>query len=155
MSYASCMRLAALLVLATGCLQPSDPSPYPPDPGVPFPPDTSGCHADGDCGAGQVCARDFTCESPADVATIHVNWTLKGDPASAQRCAATPSFDLRFDSSGDYFGFSPVPCDQGRFTIDKLPRWYTQVEISLGEGLRGTAGSIDFVTGIAGVDLPY
>ena len=151
------MRALAALVLATGCLQPSDPYPYPPpDPGGTLPPSSSGCQQDAECGTGQVCARDFSCASPADVATVHVNWTLSGDTASAPRCAGTPDFDIQFRSSDQYyFGYSPVPCDQGRFTIDKLPIWYTRVEISLGEGLRGTQGPIDFAKGTATVDLPY
>jgi len=161
------MRLAiALPLLFAGCIQQtsSDPGPGPgPDPGWGTGPgggggDSSfGCHADADCGSSSVCARDGECLASSDVRSIHVTWTVSGQPASTQTCASALHLDLTFmDTAEDQFGFSPVPCVEGKFSIDKLPSWYGYVELSrTGDyGAGGASGSFD-AGGTATLDLSY
>ena len=135
------MRLAlALPLLLAACIQQttSDPAPGPgPDPGWGTGEGGTGgnegfgCHADADCGSTHVCARDGECLSPSIVRTIHVTWTVNGQPASADTCASSPHLDLTFiDVSGDEFGFSPVPCTEGKFTVDKMPTNYETVGLA-------------------------
>lgn len=95
------------------------------------------CEMDSDCagtGSADVCARDGECLPSSQIWTIHVNWTIAGQPASATTC--TSDFELSFlvnDPSQPYgpeFGFAPVPCAEGRFTIDKMPTDYEYVILS-------------------------
>jgi hypothetical protein len=97
-----------------------------------------GCHTDSDCGS-QVCARDGECLLASEVHIIHVTWTVNGAAASPATCAQSPDLELTFEA--DYsqsFGFAPVPCMAGKFTVDKMPTSYTTVmlgpEASLGDG---------------------
>jgi hypothetical protein len=97
--------------------------------GCPNPTDGNTCTTDGDCGA-DVCARDGECLPAADVMKIKVTWTIRGQPASPTTCAPAPDFFVNFYASDrESFGFAPVPCNQGQFVVDKLPRRFTQVEL--------------------------
>lgn len=157
------MRLAlALPLLLAACIQQTSQDPGS-DPGWGTGPGGTGgnagfgCHQDSDCGTTAVCARDGECLSPSDVRTIHVTWTLSTQPASTATCSASPHLDLTFlDSAQDQFGFSPVPCVEGKFTIDKLPTWYSTVELSrTGDyGNGGATASFD-ASGTAALDLGY
>ena len=150
------MRVAALLALALagGCQAPDDYG-YPPyDPGSGPPGGNGGCSQDSDCGTNLICARDFSCIAATDAYTAHITWTIAGQPATQAACAMRGDLDLDFYTSDDYwFGFSPIACDQGKFSIDKLPKAY--VEVTLGpQGQGGTVARIDQVTGTAVLDLP-
>jgi hypothetical protein len=88
--------------------------------------DSYGCQDDADCaypGAeGPICARDGECLRADEVRVGHVEWTVSGQPASAAACAAAPDLELLFLAGGvNEFGYSPVPCAEGEFTVDKLP----------------------------------
>jgi hypothetical protein len=92
------------------------------------------CRATGDgndCPGDQVCARSSECLPPEQIRSVHVNWTVRGQAASATTCAPAMSLYLLFFSSdpNDTFGYEPVPCVAGLFTIDKLPIRFTNVEI--------------------------
>jgi hypothetical protein len=89
------------------------------------------CTQDTDCSGGQVCARNEQCDAKSDVRSVKITWTIGGMPASSQTCAGQPSLYLQFDSPyyGDDFGFDPVPCQQGQFNIDKLPKRFDDVEL--------------------------
>ena len=149
------MRIALALVLFAGCIQPApDPGPQPgPDPGGwgTGPGGTGGdtgfgCHVDTDCGGGYVCARDGECLTAADVRTIHVTWTVNGSAADATSCTTSPHLDITFsDASQEQFGFSPVPCAEGKFTIDKLPSRFTYVAL-------GPTGTGNVTSGVFGSD---
>lgn len=148
------MRIAIAALAFLGCAQP-DPGPTwepPPD----QPPGTWYCEKDSDC-PGQVCARDGSCQNAADLYAAHVNWTLKGQPASAQTCSAVPSLELQFDQGDAYgFGFAPVPCAEGKFSIDKLPTWYTRIDLyGVDDPGGGTSGVISPSSGAVTVDLQY
>jgi hypothetical protein len=111
-----------------------------------------GCRKDTECPGGTVCARDGSCFAPGDVLTVHVNWTVNGMPASVETCG--PAQDLSIDfSAGDFngFGFAPVPCRAGKFTIDKLPYVYNRVQLSSNSG--GAGGF--FVDGMVTLDLKF
>lgn len=108
------MRSLVVLVLVAGCPR-SDPGP---------------CTTDADCGD-FVCARDGECLSAAEVRRVQIVWTVHGMPASATTCAAIPDLYLQLDSPSDSFGFEPVPCMAGQFTIDKLPRRYYGAELGV------------------------
>jgi hypothetical protein len=89
------------------------------------------CMIDSDCGGTAVCARDGECLSASDVWPVKVTWTIRGSAANASTCAPSPSFYLQFDAEiqQDTFGYEPVPCEQGQFLVDKLPKRFVQVEI--------------------------
>jgi hypothetical protein len=95
----------------------------------------SNCAVDADCG-GDVCARDGECAAASDIRGVKVTWTLNGQTANATTCASSPDFFLEFynSSNGYDFGYEPVPCMQGQFFIDKIPREYTEVGLSQTEG---------------------
>jgi hypothetical protein len=91
------------------------------------------CMVDSDCG-GDVCARDGECLSASEIYPVKITWTIRGSAANASSCAASPNFYIQFDgpSQQDTFGYEPVPCDPGQFTVDKLPKRFTQAEIGVG-----------------------
>ena len=153
------MRAALFLVVVLGgCLAPDYSSGYPDgtyQPGNPQPSDQGGCRKDTDCSSNLVCARDYSCIAKSQVYTAHVNWTIHGAAASAATCAGLPDLDLQFFTSDNYyFGYSPIACSQGKFTIDKLPMWYVQASIGP-QNEQGTFARIDATTGNATLDLPY
>ena len=80
------------------------------------------CTTDSDCnydgGSDYVCARDKGMPAaPSEIRTVHVNWTVSGQPASATSCTNAPDLQLFFGETGggDWeWGFAPVPCAGGR-----------------------------------------
>jgi hypothetical protein len=162
------MRLALLALCCSACLI---ESPSGDDGGYYPPPDNGGwgtgpgggggdsdygCHLDADCGTGNVCARDGTCTTSTSVRVIHVNWTVNDVAASSTSCTNAPDLAVTFsDVQGYQFGFAPVPCQAGRYTIDKMPTHYTRVQLSrAGEYSGGASGDFD-ATGNITLDLPY
>ena len=118
-----------------------------------------GCSADADCGTGNVCARDGECLASTDVQIIHVTWTISGQPASTSTCSSFPNLDITFTGNGkdgyEQFGFAPVPCMEGKFTVDKMPKRYTTVALEP-DCLCKTADSSAFdATGSATLDLSF
>lgn len=115
-----------------------------------------GCHADSECPSSYVCARDGNCLSASSVRIIHVNWTVKGQVASDATCIGAPKLDMTFaDIYVEQFGFTPVPCNAGRFTVDKMPTRYISAQLSrAGDYSGGAYGSFD-ATGNVMLDLPY
>jgi hypothetical protein len=95
------------------------------------------CGSDSDCiselGSGYVCARDEECELASNVRTVRITWTVMGQAAGSASCSSSPDLELLFNQTGQLsgtnyeFGFAPVPCAEGVFSIDKLPDYYTYV----------------------------
>lgn len=114
------MRIAAVLLLLAGC------------------PDTTGsdCQVDSDCGGNNVCARNGECISPNNVRSVRVTWTIRGMPATSFTCSASPNFYVMFSSPerSDTYGYEPVPCPSGVFSVDKLPTRFNAVEIGIDGG---------------------
>lgn len=100
--------------------------------GCPTQQSTFECQADSDCGT-DVCTRNGECLPASEVYMVKVTWTLRGMPASATTCAQTPDFYIQFDAAAvnDTFGYAPVPCNAGQFTVDKLPTRFTDVELGV------------------------
>ena len=120
-------------------------------------PASFGCEQDSDCGSSNVCARDGECLPQSEVRTIHVTWTLSGVAASTASCTNAASLDITFydNRQQDAFGFAPVPCDEGKFTVDKLPTSYGSVGLERdGDYNGGAMGTFDG-SGDASLDLPY
>lgn len=93
----------------------------------------NGCRNDSQCASGELCARTGSCMSASLIRAVHVNWTVSGSPVSDDACSPSPDFEIDFRSSDDgRFGYAPVPCAQGRFTVDKLPTKYTSVQLRHG-----------------------
>jgi hypothetical protein len=111
------------------------------------------CQVDSDCG-GEVCARTNECLPASQIRMVKVTWTIRGMAASAQTCAASPSFYIQFDgrSVQDTAAYAPVPCDQGQFSVDKLPRRFDQVEMGV-EGRVHDIAIIDPTSGTATFNL--
>lgn len=153
--------LAGLLVdlLAgslTGCMERTfDPLLEPPPsgngPGPRF------CRYDTGCYPGEVCARNDTCLQSNLVRFAHVSWTVGGMAAGAASCTAARDLRIQLNNADVIGGlaYAPVPCEEGRFSIDKLPLDYTYVWLGRESGLDPIAATIDPVTGEAGLDLPY
>jgi hypothetical protein len=152
------MRVALLLVLAAGCIPPAEPRPEPDydyggggwtgSGGDPI----YGCRQDSECGA-QVCARNGSCYPATSIRAVTATWTIDGETASVATCTAHPYLFIRFaTSSGDSFGYAPVPCENGKFTIDKLPTSYSLVELGVDGAISGNTASISS-DGDAMVDL--
>ena len=120
----------------------------------PSSPQTVMCQTDTDCSGGDICARNGECDAPSDVRAVKVTWLIRAMPASAQTCANSPSFYVQFDGPTyeDTFAFEPVPCDQGQFNIDKLPKRFTQVEMGI-DGQFNDIAAIDPATETAAFDL--
>jgi hypothetical protein len=91
------------------------------------------CMEDTDCGGGAVCARNAECLPASEIRAVRVTWTIRGMDANATTCAPTPNFYLLFASTqvNDTFGYEPVPCAAGLFTVDKLPLRFISVEIGI------------------------
>jgi hypothetical protein len=118
-------------------------------------PDGPQCTVDSDCGDSLVCARPGECLSPGQVREVTATWTVNGMPAGAQTCASIEDLMIQFDGSdfNDTLGFAPVPCSQGQFHVDKLPRRYIEIELGIdGRGLLNAA-FIDPATNSAQFDL--
>ncbi|HUJ62436.1 MAG TPA: hypothetical protein VLX92_28230 [Kofleriaceae bacterium] len=123
------MRAAVLAVILAACGSPSG---------------DGECTTDSNCGS-NVCARDGECLPGDQVRMVVVTWTVGGQPASAATCASFPDLYLQFDGSSydDSFGFDPVPCAEGQFTIDKIPDRFTQAELGPSGELRDAVSQID------------
>ena len=133
------VALAAVVVCLAGCPMTST--------------NTSGdCKTDSQCGGG-VCARSGECLAASEVRSVVVKWTVKGEPASTATCTH-PDLYVQFDGSdyGDTLGFAPVPCREGTFSVDKLPKRYLQVELGI-EGGATDISSIDAASGAAQFDI--
>ncbi|MGE5184174.1 MAG: hypothetical protein ACM31C_19025 [Acidobacteriota bacterium] len=161
------MRIALLGLLLAGCVQ-QDPYPpggggggggyYPPPPSGGDGGTSYGCTSDASCGSGNVCARTFECLPASEVYAIHVTWTLQGQAASSTTCATAPDLQINFTGTdGLWWGYAPVPCIEGKFSIDKMPIWYTTVQLERDsqDTTQGATAAIDSTTGAAALDLPY
>jgi hypothetical protein len=160
------MRFAMAAILVSGCII------EPPDSGPDYPPpgggggwgsgwggsggNTSfGCQSDTACGSGYVCARDGSCTTAANVRVVHANWTMRDQVASDATCTNAAKLDITFSTGADQFGFSPVPCKAGKFTVDKLPVRYTTVTLSRAGDYYGGASAVFDSMGNAQLDLQY
>lgn len=134
------MTRALAFVFVIGCAGPSSAPP-------------GGC--DDLCTGDRVCTRDSRCLPSDQVRAVHVSWTVSGAPASATSCAAAPDLvlDLR-SGSGPSFGFSPVPCAEGMFTVDRLSTDYDTVELGRASDRELPRAAID-AAGNAMLNLPY
>ncbi len=132
--------LALVLATAAGCPAPGDDggySYYPPGGGP-----QGGCKSDDDCASGLACARDGSCLDSSQIHHISTAWTVHGQPASDATCASQPNLEIQFSdgfSDGFGIGYAPVPCNEGRFTVDKMPTYYTTVGL-------GAANSASLMT---------
>jgi|KBSSwiStaDraftv2_1062776.scaffolds.fasta_scaffold200325_3 hypothetical protein len=111
------------------------------------------CRSDSACAPGELCARTGTCLPVSEIRAVHVIWTVRGAAADVAACSPAPDFEIDFRSSdsASRLGYAPVPCEQGKFTVDKLPTKFTTVRLSH-KGTTDTAG-IDAATGNAVFDL--
>lgn len=111
------------------------------------------CQNDAQCGD-DVCARSGECLARSGIREVTVKWTVNGAAADLSSCTAHPDLYVQFDGAdyGDTLRFAPVPCREGSFFVDKLPRRYAQVELG-SEGGAGDVSSIDAASAQAQFDL--
>ena len=132
------MRAALLLLLLTGC-----------------PPDTASgeCSTDTQC-APDLCTRDGQCTAASATRSVRITWTIGGNPANASSCASMPDLfvEVDGDTSSEQIAFAPVPCNQGVFNFDKLPKSYRIAVLGIDGASTGDRVSID-ATNAAHFDL--
>src|SRR5690348_5055460 len=145
---------AVLVVFVVGCIarpgSTDDPWGAGPGPGSGPIGEGRGC-SDSSCGAGSVCARTHACLPADQVRTVHAQWTVRGMAASSDACAAVPDLLIAFAQStapGLRLSYAPVPCVEGKFTIDKLPTTYDRVELGRESGGAPQVATVD-ATGTA------
>ncbi|HET7501490.1 MAG TPA: hypothetical protein VFK02_10820 [Kofleriaceae bacterium] len=119
------------------------------------------CRSDSECDDGDLCARNNVCVVASQVRAVEVSWTVNGQPASRTACAASPdlaSLEVDFEAPdpdvNPHLGFSPVPCEEGQFHVDKLPEWFESVRVG-NRPLGWQFTRIDAQTGLAAVDLVF
>ena len=112
------IRVALLALLLAGCPTTTSPG--------------AECQTDGMCG-GDICTRDGQCTPASEVRAVRITWTVEGAVAGPGTCAATPDLTVYVDgdTATDRIGFEPVPCDQGVFNFDKLPKRYAIAELAV------------------------
>lgn len=115
-------------------------------------PSGSECTTDTQCGD-DVCARSGECLPKGDIRSVMVKWTVSGTAADATSCADHPDLYLQFNGTdyGDTLRFAPVPCSEGSFFVDKLPKRYISVDL----GVEGGAGDVQAIdkSGTAQINL--
>ncbi len=118
--------------------------------------DPGECIENTDCGGSQVCARDEQCYAAEDVRSVTVTWTVDGEPAAEVSCMATPRLYLQFVRSSDagQLDFTPVPCELGRFFVDKLPFEFGEVVLGVQGGTRSASARLG-ASGTAALDLRF
>jgi len=125
--------------------------------GCPLTAQTPGeCTENADCEGSQVCARDEQCYAADDVRSVTVTWTVNGEPAAEVSCMATPRLFLQFVRSSDdgQLDFTPVPCELGRFFVDKLPFEFGEVVLGVQGGARSVSARLG-ASGMATLDLRF
>jgi len=162
--------MARVLPLVLGVLgacvtDPTYGSGYPdPGPGSPYPGGGEGgyCSQDSDCnpggGSAYVCSRVEECLMPSEVRTLHVTWTVSGQPAGSASCGNAPNLELELGitGEGEYdFGWAPVPCVEGEFTVLDMPDEYTQVGLLREYDTQGGVTGVLDGSGDATLNLPY
>jgi hypothetical protein len=155
------MRIAVLALVVVGCLAPPRDDGYPGGGwGSGFGGGNGwggyGCQDDAQCTGDHVCARNGECLPPSGVRAARTIWTVRGAEASTTSCANSPKLDITFTAYGsEQIGYSPVPCEAGKFTVDKLPLRFTTVQLTrAGQTYGGATGAFD-ASGTATLDLPY
>jgi hypothetical protein len=103
----------------------------------------SSCTVDSDC-SGDVCARDGQCYPSSQVRSVAITWTVSGAAPTTSSCSEFPDLTLEFDNADgvNAFEFEPVPCIEGKFTIDKLPLDYVQVDLGLADSFTAASQTI-------------
>lgn len=117
------MRAAFLLLVLAGCPMTAGPS-------------TGECETDADC-AGNVCARDGLCYPANEVREVKTTWTIQGRVASPATCGPVEDLQISFSSdfAAEALSYAPVPCANGQWLMDKLPREYRVVELGKQHGV--------------------
>lgn len=152
------MRWLVIVVALGACVPPTeDQSWEDPDPGWidPGGDPLTGCRDDADC-PGQVCARDRACYPADRVRFARVTWTVGGKVATSLSCGDLIELHLELATAADDdgFGFAPVACRAGAFTIDKLPTRYTQAHLGENGATLAWSAPIDAATGEAAIAIP-
>jgi hypothetical protein len=114
---------AALALLATGCLSAEGD-------GL-----SNECVRDGQCGT-LVCANTGECVAESNIINVTINWTVNGEavsPQSDRPCASVDEFSVKFldlGGGGQNVEYSPVPCNLGRITYNKMPGRFDAVRVT-------------------------
>jgi hypothetical protein len=153
MRYARRMKRGLLLVLLPSCTWSSTDGGDPTDPDRPVRGHGGSCQADRECSSGELCARTGSCLPASQIYAVHVNWTVRGMAASEAACSPSPDLEIDFRASDSdaRLGYAPVPCVEGRFTVDKLPTKFTIVRLR--HGSTWETATIDAASGDAVFDL--
>lgn len=129
--------------------------------GDPLDPSTGGCNDGRGCSGGLVCTRNDRCLPAGQVRAVHVTWMVSGAAPTQTSCGASPDLVVELRSSSgdrsDGLEFSPVPCVEGKFSVDRLPIDVDRVAVTPvttnGNGMRVDA-AFD-ATGNAALNLAF
>jgi hypothetical protein len=149
---------ALVLVFLVGCIERTAAPPFDELPPLGSAPSAGACHDGRGCPAGEVCARNDACLPPEQVRAVHVMWTVSGMAASQATCAAAPDLRIQLNSSDSFVGgvgWAPVPCEAGKFSVDRLPIAFNHVWLGRENGDGRRESTIDPATAEATLDLPY
>jgi hypothetical protein len=126
------VRIWLLALVAGGCIEGRDPD---------------ACHADADCTDGTVCGALQQCDTPQDLHTATVRWTIDGNLPTAAFCARAIGFLVGFtDAHGDGFSVDST-CTDGMVSTARIPRSYASADVSV-------YGGADEVIGAASLPVP-
>jgi hypothetical protein len=119
------------------------------------------CKVDGDCKGnvgGLVCDQASFCTDSATLQTVRARWTLKGLTPGGASCSAYSRLVVEFKSpdGATDFGFDPVPCPAGMFTINKVPSQITKARVIAYLNAGGTSMADGFIdpSGNVSINVP-
>jgi hypothetical protein len=106
------------------------------------------CKVDGDCGV-VVCDNSSICTDMGMLRKVQVSWTINGSIPGASNCTGVARLEVEFQAlDGAAFGYGPVPCTAGLFSLLKMPSKFVKAKLT---AIR-TGGGDSQVTGDIGAD---
>jgi hypothetical protein len=111
------------------------------------------CIQDLDC-SGELCSVFGACQPASELETVHVTWTVNGQPASMTSCGGLSNLTLQLGDVSipqlDWYT-AAAPCADGAFSVSNVPTDLDTVFIY--DGVTHLIGSAAIANGSATLDL--